>query len=175
MPGRKAIRRSKSNRSQPMQETPIGNAPSRRAAASSVDAVIMTATPSGSACMAWRKRARLRAASAARAFQRATFGLLSGFGMGSEAPHGPVVDRLDGERVAGPHAPHGIQRAVQVVESDAMDAVRHVMRQTAGHGDEPTAARASLKPLEQGSGAFAAVSADDDQIGHAFRLCRPDA
>lgn len=86
MPGRKAVRRSRSNRSQPMQETPIGNAPSSRSAASSVEAVIMMVAPSGRDYMAWRKRARLRAAAATIAFQRATFGLLSGFGMGSEAP-----------------------------------------------------------------------------------------
>ena len=47
----------------------MGNAPSSRSASSSVETVIMTVAPSGSACMAWRKRARLRAAVA---FQRAT-------------------------------------------------------------------------------------------------------
>ena len=150
----------------------MGNAPSSRSAASSVEAVIMMVAPSGRDCvaeagpLAGGRRGYRVPAGHVRIVVRVRDGL--------RGSHGPVVDRLDGERVAGPHAPHGIQRAVQVVESDAMDAVRYVMRQTAGHGDEPTAARASLKPLEQGPGAFAAVSAGDDQIRHAFRLCRPD-
>lgn len=49
------------------------------------------------------------------------------------------------------------------------------MRQTAGHGDEPTTARASLEPSEQGLGAFPAGSTGDDQIfvmrsGYARRI-----